>query len=280
MTREIREVRREISGLQQRWLERPGDGIPAVFVHGIPASPELWRYVTPNVAAGRLLAWEMPGYGRSWDVPSALDISVGAQAGQLLGWLDALSIERAVLVGHDIGGGVVQIAATRAPERCAGLVLTNAISYDSWPIPEVKAMRAAGALLERLPRPLRRAQFSLVIKQGHDDRERARESDALHWRGYDHSRGGFSLIRQMRSLRTEDTQEVAAALSRLRVPAAVVWGAADRFQKLRYGRRLAADLDASIDEIDGGKHFVPEDHPARVATAVDSVWEQARSATG
>jgi pimeloyl-ACP methyl ester carboxylesterase len=77
VTRETREVRREISGLQQRWLERPGDGIPVVFVNGIPASPELWRYVTPNVAAGRLLAWEMPGYGRSWDVPSALDISVG-----------------------------------------------------------------------------------------------------------------------------------------------------------------------------------------------------------
>jgi pimeloyl-ACP methyl ester carboxylesterase len=33
-------------------------------------------------------------------------------------------VERAVLVGHDLGGGVVQIAAVRAPQRCAGLVLT------------------------------------------------------------------------------------------------------------------------------------------------------------
>jgi pimeloyl-ACP methyl ester carboxylesterase len=45
---------------------------------------------------------------------------------------------RAVLVGHDLGGGVAQIAAVRAPGRCAGLVLANSIGYDSWPIPSVR----------------------------------------------------------------------------------------------------------------------------------------------
>lgn len=90
----------------------------------------------------------MPGYGRSWQVAADLDISVAAQADRLLAWLDELGIERTLLVGHDLGGGFVQIAATRAPERCAGLVVTNAIAYDSWPIPEVKAM-ARRALCSR-----------------------------------------------------------------------------------------------------------------------------------
>jgi hypothetical protein len=106
-----------------------------VFVHGIPTSPELWRHAVPLLDGARALAWEMPGYGRSWDVPPEVDIS----------------------------------AAVRARERCAGLVLTNAIAYDSWPIAEVRAMRAAAPLIERLPRRIFRAQFSLLIRQGHDD---------------------------------------------------------------------------------------------------------------
>jgi pimeloyl-ACP methyl ester carboxylesterase len=82
-----------------------------------------------------------------------------------------------------------------------------------------------------------------------------------HRRGYDHPDGPSTLVRQMRSLRTEDTATIAPALRSVDLPAAVVWGAADRFQNVRYGRRLAADLKAQLDEIPAGKHFTPEDHP-------------------
>ena len=60
-------------------------------------------------------------------------------------------------------------------------------------------------------------------------------------------------------------------LPELRRPAALVWGAADRFQKLRNGERLAVDLGASLDAVEGGRHFVPEDHPDRMAAAIDRV---------
>jgi len=170
----VEERRCEVAGISNRWLERAGGGLPVTLVHGIPTSPELWRHVIPRLEGPRLLAWEMPGYGRSWQVAADPDISVAAQADRLLAWLDELGIERTLLVGHDLGGGVVQIPATRAPERCAGRVLTNAIAYDSWPIPEVKAMRTAAPLLTRLPRPLFRAQFPLLIRQGHGDLRRAR----------------------------------------------------------------------------------------------------------
>lgn len=70
---------------------------------------------------------------------------------------------------------------------------------------------------------------------------------------------------------TQDTLEIADRLRGLRVPAAVVWGAADRFQKVEYGRRVAADLGARLTEIPGGRHFVPEDHPREVAEAIAGV---------
>ncbi len=72
----------------------------------------------------------------------------------------AVDLGPAVLVGHDLGGGVVQIAALRHPAACAGLVLVNAVCYDSWPIPSVKAMRSAGALVERVQHPSSGRRFT------------------------------------------------------------------------------------------------------------------------
>lgn len=158
--------------LTYRWLET-GAGVPVILIHGIPTSPELWRSVVPLVTGARLVAWEMVGYGRSWSQGVGADISVKAQAGHLIRWLDEVEIDKAVLVGHDLGGGVVQIAAIRRPERVRGIVLCNSIAYDSWPIPSVKAMRALGGRLERMPPSMFRRLFAFVISQGHDDSDRA-----------------------------------------------------------------------------------------------------------
>ena len=260
----------DIDDIAVRW-EEYGTGAPVIFIHGIPTSPALWRHVIPLVEGARALAWEMPGYGESWRQRG--DISVKSQAGYLLSWMDRVGLERAVLVGHDLGGGVAQIAAARGPSRCAGLVLTNAISYDSWPIPSVIAMRATAPLVERMPTPIFKGVIGSFILRGHDDSAVGRRSLALHWPNYDHAEGPEAFVRQIKSLRTRDTMEIAPRLRELAVPAEIVWGAADRFQKIEYGRRLAGDLRAPLDVIESGKHFVPEDHPDRLAAAINRVLE-------
>lgn len=280
---DVEEQATTVGGVQHRWLQRDGGDVPVVLVHGVPTSPELWRDVIPLVTPeATVLAWEMLGYGRSWDVPEELDISVAAQAAYLLEFLEARGIGRAVLVGHDLGGGVVQIAAAHAPKVCAGLVLTNAISRDSWPIPEVKAARATGPVVANMPRPLLREQLAALFRMGHEHDDAAQAALEVHWPNYDHDAGGAVLLRQMRSLDPSDTEAVTELVAKLDVPAAIVWGAADRFQQMEpYGRRLAEDLDTPLDVIVGGLHFTPEDHPDRVAAAVNRVISEvrARSAT-
>jgi pimeloyl-ACP methyl ester carboxylesterase len=161
------------------WVQA-GAGFPVVLVHGIPTSPALWRHVLPRVRGGRLLAFEMVGYGDSIPAGRDRDILVARQADYLLAWLDHLGVGRAVLVGHDLGGGVAQIAAVRTPKRCAGLVLPNSIGYDSWPIPSVRALQAAAPLTGRLPMPAFRALLGSLGACGHDDPAIARESLAIH----------------------------------------------------------------------------------------------------
>jgi pimeloyl-ACP methyl ester carboxylesterase len=213
----------------------------------------------------------MAGYGRSAPAGRDQDISVAAQAGYLLAWLDRLEVGRVVLVGHDLGGGVVQIVATRRPDRCAGMVLTNSIAYDSWPIPSVRFMQASSALVERLPQEVFRPLLRSFIRRGHDDSARASESMTIHWRAYAEGGGAAAFARQLRSLRTRDTLTVAPALPSLRVPTRVIWGAADQFQKVAYGERLARDLGVELLRIEGGKHFTPEDHPDPLASAINEV---------
>ncbi len=261
----------EVNGIRMRWEER-GEGVPVVFVHGIPTSPRLWRHVIPQVRGARSMAWEMVGYGASIDEGRERDVSVAKQAEYLAAWMRTVGLEEgAVVVGHDLGGGVAQILAVRRPELVRGLVLTNAICYDSWPIPSVKAMRAMGSLVERLPDGAFRLLYGTFLRQGHDDRERARESINEHWPYYESAGGAEAMIRQVRSLDVQDTLAVADRIPRLDVPARVVWGAADAFQKIGYGYRLAYELGAPLERIEGGKHFVPEDHPERVATAVNDL---------
>ena len=118
------------------------------------------------------------------------------------------------MVGHDLGGGVAQILAVRHPELVDGLVLTNAIAYDSWPISGVKAMRAMGPLVERLPVEVFRYILRAFLQGGHDDGSRAQESFDEHWPYYEAGGGGAAFVRQARSLNQQDTVAVDGRASR------------------------------------------------------------------
>lgn len=266
----------DIDGLRVRW-EEEGEGRPVVLVHGIPTSPRLWRRVVPSLRGARAMAWELVGYGASIPEGRDRDIGVARQAEYLTAWMRTVGLDRAILVGHDLGGGVAQIVAARHPENVAGLVLVHCIAYDNWPVAPVRALRRAGPLVERLPPGLFERLYHWLLARGHDDRRRAEESFREHWPYYA-SAGPAALVRQTRDLDTRDTLDVAHRIPDLRLPARVVWGAADPLLRIGYGYRLAHELRAPMDRIDGARHFVPEDHPERVAAAVNAVIEEVAAA--
>lgn len=265
---DMQEVR--VDGVPVRWLEH-GAGRPVLLVHGIPTSPWLWRHVLPLVA-GRCLAWEIRGYGSSVAEGHDRDLSLSAQADYLLAWLTSLSLdEPPVIVGHDLGGGVAQIAAVRAPERISGRMLTNAVCYDSWPIPSVRMMQRLSRGLRHLPDLMVYPVFTQLLHRGHDNRQRSAESIGVHWAPYVSNGAAPTMMRQMEPLDARDTLAVAKQLSSLDLPTRVVWGEADQFQKVEYGERLARDLRTELTRIRGGKHFTPEDHPETITAAINEL---------
>lgn len=105
-------------------------------------------------------------------------------------------------------------------------MLTNAVGYDSWPIPSVKLMQAAAPVLSRLPAAAIKPALGMLIARGHDDRSVARESLGVHYRPYAAHGGGAAMARRVSALDAADTIAVQDRLPTLRVPARVVWGAA------------------------------------------------------
>lgn len=265
--------RAEVAGIPLRWEEH-GEGEPVVFLHGLPTSPRLWRHVLPQVRA-RCLAWELVGYGQSMPLAFAHEIGLARQAEYLANWLGHLNLERVVLVGHDLGGGIAQLLALQDPRRVRALVLTNSVAYDAWPIPALKRLRRLASLLPRLPEALVRSRFRRLLARGYASPAAAEAGFKNYWPPY-HGAGagaGAVLARQLQALDPRETAATGPQLRRLHRPARLIWGAADRYQRIQLGYRLANDLGAPIDRIDSGRHFVPEEHPDRLAAGINRLLQ-------
>lgn len=102
------------------------EGAPVVLLHGFPYDIHAYDAVAPTlVAAGcRVLVPFLRGFGPTTFLAPATPRSgqQAALAHDLLGLLDALEIERAVLAGYDWGGRAACIVAALWPERVRGLV--------------------------------------------------------------------------------------------------------------------------------------------------------------
>ena len=101
------------------------DGTPVVFLHGYTDSWRSYQSVLPNQPRSiRAFALSQRGHGDA-DRP-ATGYRPQDFARDVAGFLDAHAIERAVVVGHSMGGSVAQRFAIDYAERLAGLVLVGA----------------------------------------------------------------------------------------------------------------------------------------------------------
>lgn len=117
----------ETNGIEMHVAEA-GAGPLVVLLHGFPELWYSWRHQLPVLAdAGyHAVAPDLRGYGET-DAPEAIETySMRNLTADVIGVLDALGAERAVLVGHDWGGGIATACAELFPRRVAALVVMGA----------------------------------------------------------------------------------------------------------------------------------------------------------
>lgn len=103
-----------------------GSGPPIILLHGSGPGVSAWAnwsHIMPRLGTQyRVLAPDIVGFG-STERPAGAQYSIKRWVGHLIGFLDALKIDRAVLVGNSFGGGISLAASLRFAERIAGMVL-------------------------------------------------------------------------------------------------------------------------------------------------------------
>ncbi len=116
----------EANGIRLRIAEQ-GEGPLVLFLHGWPENWYSWRHQLRAVAAAgyRGVALDLRGFGASDAPPEIEDYDVLDIAGDVLGVLDALGEETAVLVGHDWGAALGWQIALLHPQRFNGLAMLS-----------------------------------------------------------------------------------------------------------------------------------------------------------
>src|SRR3989344_4164876 len=121
----------------------PSGKIPVVFIHGFPFNQAMWK---PQVQAFKnayhLITYDNRGHGQSeaGDGQYMIEFFVD----DLMGLLDHLKIQKAVLCGLSMGGYIALRAVERTPERVCALVLCDTrCEADS---NEAKLKRAAAII--------------------------------------------------------------------------------------------------------------------------------------
>jgi pimeloyl-ACP methyl ester carboxylesterase len=234
--------------------------VPAIFVHGVPDTSELWDPILAEVARDDVRTVRLPGFGTP--VPDGFGCTKDEYAQWLAGELGAIG-EPVDLVGHDWGSLLTQRIATTEPE----LVRTYALAdgavcghlnwhglAQQWATPEV------GEQVMELMTP---ALVEPVMREnGHPDPAgcAARIDDGMK----------LSILKLYRSATQIGEDWDPGERGRER-PGLIFWGRDDQFGKPKRGEDAASAANARFEILDGG-HWAIFQHAPLTARLLETHW--------
>jgi pimeloyl-ACP methyl ester carboxylesterase len=131
-TRRITSRKADLKGVKLHYLTA-GQGTPVVLIHGYAETSLMWKPLIATLAEKfTVIAPDLPGIGESSIPEDGLDMTTAAIRVHAL--TRSLGIEKAAVVGHDIGLMVAYAYAAKFPNEVAKLVLMDAFlpGVDGW----------------------------------------------------------------------------------------------------------------------------------------------------
>lgn len=122
----------EINGVKLHYMTA-GHGTPLILLHGYAETSLMWRPIIPSLAERfTVIAPDLPGIGDS-DIPSE-GLDMKSAAVRIHDLAKSLGVEKAEVVGHDIGLMVAYAYAAQFPMEVTKLVLMDAFlpGVDGW----------------------------------------------------------------------------------------------------------------------------------------------------
>lgn len=260
-----------VRGLRLHYL-RHGTGRPILLLHGWPTHSFIWRNLMPGLSdLGTVYAPDLPGFGAS-DKPLDADYTFTWFSGFVEGFVDALGLDGVTLVGHDIGAPAGLLWAARNAVRVRAVVILNAPVFP-WRtgVDRLSQMLLRAPLIGRLlvtPLGIRRLLRANVVRQAAMPPDVIDRYQAPFPTSRERALLRQTILRPLEAGRRNELLTLAGKIARLRVPTAIVYGAADRLCG-RHMEQLARQLpNASVVRLRDCGHFVQEDCPEMLQEAL------------
>ncbi|MCA1730951.1 MAG: alpha/beta fold hydrolase [Actinobacteria bacterium] len=253
------------------------------MLHGVGTSSDEWSWVLPELARDNLVyAIDLPGYDGSYEPP---DYSPAYTASFVNSFLDAVGVERAVVVGNSFGGLVALHLALSNPNRVSALVLSDSAGLGQAVNPALVALSSPGGgeLAKTLAKTrLGAAQRSL---------QRALLLFGRPWRiRWKWIKDQYKLAQLLNftdatlaSLRnavdaTGQREVLLDRLPQLQMPTLIVWGIEDRLLPYPQAKEaIALVQDGSLELISNCGHLPHVEWPERfLSTLGEFLSEQPR----
>lgn len=245
-----------------------------VLLHGFGGSTFSWRDVlNPLGETARVVAFDRPGFGYSARpvVADALNpYTPPAQLELTLGLLDALEIDRAVLVGSSSGGALAVQFALNYPERVAGLVLVSPVLQSGGPRAPLRWLYGTPQAARMGPYVMR--QFAEepgleLLRRSYADPSRLTDADIAGYRRplrADNWDGALWEVTQ-----ASRRSNLLPRLAELGVPTLVVGGAGDTLLLPEQLEELTSRVPgAELQVLGGCGHALQEECPEAFLAAV------------
>jgi len=254
------------NGVRLHWREA-GDVTkpPIVWIHGgsVEDSSMMVGDLEPFFGAWRVLCPDTRGHGLSSKFERAEDYAYPRKAEDVLLWLDALGIRRAVWGGASMGAALSLWTAVHAPDRVRAVISISGPPYT--PLAEDVAWWRAHRPLVEAGKFAEYFDANVRLRSGADALARfkarpERYAETIE-RLRDHSIPSLLALLD----ETYTRGEWLADCARIRCPVLIIAGSEDHFPTVAMSRRLVETIPgARLAVIDGGGHFPNRTHRAEV----------------
>jgi pimeloyl-ACP methyl ester carboxylesterase len=260
-------------------LKRSGVGEPAlILLHGFGASTFSWREVIdPLSANGMVIAYDRPAFGLterpiSWD--GANPYTQEGNIDLLIGLMDAMGIQQAILVGNSAGGTLATAFTLAHPERVQALIKVNAAIYQTRPDSPLLGLLLKTPQMDRIgpliTRRLAGEQGDAFIRTAWSDPTPV-ETNPEIIAGYRKPLMADNWDRALwEHTKAARPPGLAQRLGEIQVPTLVIAGADDQIVPLNNSLRLAEDIPgARLMVIENCGHLPQEECPGEFLAAIN-----------
>lgn len=237
-------------------VARMGKGPAIIFLHGYPDNLQIWSQLAPLLSERfETIAFDWPGTGYSDEWPGGATPS--HMADRIKTIMDVLRIEKATLVGHDMGGQPAFVFADKYSERIDKLVVMNCLAFGdeptSWDIALLRQFGLNRLALQRFPQVVFRRAVSTFLPAG------VRISKELHeelWATFKQP-NVRAFISKMCAGYQGTLDKLPSSYQRIRCSTLILWAEKDKHFPLNQARRLHSEISGStLEIISGAEHWM------------------------